>query len=50
MSTSVGDVMQAAEETSSSAADVLSVSQSVSEQAQGLQATIADFLSRVRAA
>ncbi len=50
MSNSVGDVMQAAEETSSSAADVLSVSQSVSEHAQGLQATIADFLSRVRAA
>ncbi|MFC6655674.1 methyl-accepting chemotaxis protein [Roseibium salinum] len=50
MSTSVGDVMQAADETSSSAADVLSVSQSVSQQAQGLQATIADFLVRVRAA
>jgi len=50
MSSSVGDVMQAAEETSSSAADVLTVSQSVSEQAKGLQTTIADFLSRVRAA
>ncbi|EAV45916.1 chemotaxis sensory transducer [Stappia aggregata IAM 12614] len=50
MSNSVGDVMQAAEETSSSAADVLSVSQSVSEHAEGLQATISDFLSRVRAA
>ncbi len=50
MSSSVGDVMQASEETSRSAGDVLSVSQNVSAQAQGLQATIADFLSRVRAA
>jgi len=50
MSSSVSDVMQAAEETSGSAADVLAVSQAVSGQAQGLQATIADFLSRVRAA
>lgn len=50
MGDSVGAVMQAAEETSTSANDVLSVSRSVSSQAQGLGNTIAGFLNRVRAA
>ncbi len=50
MSTDVGDVMEASEQTSRSAADVLTVSKGVSGQAQNLEATIADFLARVRAA
>ncbi|MEP2707700.1 MAG: methyl-accepting chemotaxis protein [Roseibium sp.] len=50
MSSNVGAVMDASEQTSQSAGDVLSVSQDVSTQAHGLQDTIANFLSRVRAA
>lgn len=50
MSENVGNVMQSAQETSMSASDVLSVSQDVSRQAHVLQSTIANFLSRVRAA